>query len=89
MIKYFNVYAHKYRQFQEDFIRWVSYDSLEEAKEGISEECRSGQCFKKTIIIEVDDYFDDDEDLDDDFFEETFPNTRHCDGGDVCYDIPN
>lgn len=89
MIKYFNIYAHKYRRFQKDFIRWVSYDSLEEAEEGISEELRSGQRFKKTIIIEVDEDFDDDYDLNDGFFNERFPNTQHCDCGDVYYDIPN
>lgn len=89
MIKYFNIYAHKYRRFEEDFIRWVSYDSLEEAEEGISEECPSGQYFKKTITVEVDEDFDDDDDLEDFFFNERFPNTHHYNGGDVYYDAQN
>lgn len=89
MIKYFNIYAHKNRHYYEDFIRWVGYDSLEEAEKGISEELQSGQYFKKTIIIEVDEDYDEDNDLDDDFLESIFPETRHCDGGDVYYDLPN
>lgn len=89
MIRYINIFTRKYRLYQEDFIRWVSYDSLEEAEEGISEELQSGQYFKKTIIIEVDEDYDEENDLEDDFFEEKFPNTRHCNVGAVYYDIPN
>lgn len=89
IIKYFNVYTHKYRCYSVDFIRWVSYDSLERAEQGIVEECRSHLRFKKTIIIEVDEDFDDDYDLDDDFFNERFPNTQHYDGGNIEYDAQN
>lgn len=89
MTRYINIFTCKYRQCQEDFIRWCTYDSLKEAREKIAYECPSNYCFKKTIIIEVDEGYDGDHNLDDDIFESIFPNTRHCDSGYVYYDIPN
>lgn len=87
MTRYLNIFTRKYRLYQEDFIRWKSYGSLEEAQEGAIEERTSSQRFKKTIIIDLDQHYDG-VDFSDEFFEEIFPETHHHYDGDVVYINP-